>query len=61
MFTPAPLCKHTDCLVRWPARPDGVAVRPMRRLYTRKVGGKSWVAVGWICTKGHVVMEHRDG
>lgn len=50
-------CRHPDCVFRWEEKPEGVPVLLMRRLYVRKLGGRGYIPAGWICPKGHVVLE----
>lgn len=35
--------------------------KEMLRLYVRRVGGKGYDPIGWICDKGHVALDKLAG
>ena len=52
-----PACKQEGCVVPWEDRPSGADVLSTRRLYCRRIGGKGYVPVGWICPNGHAAFD----
>jgi len=50
--TIAPLCIVCAGSLR------GIGGPPMKRLYVRE--GKSYLGTGWVCDKGHVIVESDD-